>query len=83
MAPSRILPLLPKIGSVCAASHRAPTPLHERGCAALQDSNFSDLTISIVGVAATQKAHISITTDQADSVILRFAAPNSIGSLQA
>ena len=47
----------------------------------LQDPNFSDLTISIVGVAATQKAHISITTDQADSVILRFAAPNSIGSL--
>ena len=35
MAPSRILPLPPKIGSVCAASHRAPTPLHERGCAAL------------------------------------------------
>lgn len=46
-----------------------------------QDSNFSDLTISIVGVAATQKAHIEITTDQADSVILRFASPNSIGSL--
>ena len=46
-----------------------------------QDSNFNDLTISIVGVAATQKAHIEITTDQADSVILRFASPNSIGSL--
>ena len=47
----------------------------------LQDSNMSDLTINIVGVAATQKAHISITTDAADSVILRFAAPNSVGSL--
>lgn len=49
----------------------------------LQDSNmnFSDFTISIVGVAATQKAHISITTDAADSIILRFAAPNSIGAL--
>ena len=46
-----------------------------------QDSNFSDLAISIVGVAATQKAHIEITTDQADSAILRFASPNSIGSL--
>ena len=46
-----------------------------------QDPNCSDLTISIVGVAATQKAHIEITTDQADSVILRFASPNSIGSL--
>ena len=40
MTPSRILPLLPKIVSVCAASHRAPTPLHERGCAALQKGMF-------------------------------------------
>ena len=47
----------------------------------LQDSNFSVFTISIVGVAATQKAHISITTNAADSIILRFAAPNSIGGL--
>ena len=46
-----------------------------------QDPNFSDLTIRIVGVAATQKAHIEITTDQAGSVVLRFASPNSIGSL--
>ena len=46
-----------------------------------QDLNFSDLTISLVGVAATQKAHIEITNDQADSVILRFSAPGSIGSL--
>ena len=35
-----------------------------------QDSNFSDLTISLVGVAVTQKAHIEITNDQAGSVIL-------------
>jgi len=49
----------------------------------LQDSNinFNDFTITIVGVAATQKAHISITTDASDSIILRFAAPNSIGAL--
>lgn len=46
-----------------------------------QDSNFSDLTISLVGVAATQKAHIEITNTEADSVILRFSAPDSIGSL--
>ena len=46
-----------------------------------QDSNFSDLTISLVGVAATQKAHIAITNTEADSVILRFSAPGSIGSL--
>ena len=40
MTPSRILPLPPKIGSVvCAASHRAPTPLHERGCAALPSNS--------------------------------------------
>ena len=29
-----------------------------------QDLNFSDLTISLVGVAATQKAHIEITNDR-------------------
>ena len=46
-----------------------------------QDSNLSDLTISLVGVAATQKAHIEITNDLAGTVVLCFSAPGSIGSL--
>ena len=35
MAPSTFPSILPETGSVCPTSHRAPTPLHERGCAAL------------------------------------------------
>jgi hypothetical protein len=46
-----------------------------------RDSNFDDLTISIVGVAATQKAHLEITNGQAGTVVLRFSASGSIGSL--
>ena len=40
-----------------------------------QDSKFSDLTISLVGVAATQKAHIEITNTEADSVKLCVFCP--------
>ena len=46
-----------------------------------QDSQFSDLTISLVGVAATQKTHVIIVNGQAGTVVLRFSAPGSIGSL--
>ena len=46
-----------------------------------RDSQFSNLTISLVGVAATQKAHIEIVNGQADSVVLRCSAPGSIGSM--
>jgi hypothetical protein len=46
-----------------------------------QDPMFSDLTIRLVGVAATQKAHIEVTNDLADIVKLSFTAPRSIGPL--
>jgi hypothetical protein len=46
-----------------------------------QDPMFSDLTIRLVGVAATQKAHIEVTNDLADIVKLSFTASRSIGPL--
>ena len=46
-----------------------------------RDPQFSDLVVSLVGVAATQKAHIEISNGQADTVVLRYFALGSIGSL--
>ena len=45
------------------------------------DANFADLTISLVGVAATQKAHVELSTATADTCIMRFTPRTRIGPL--